>query len=42
MSVGIVCYVKATIVFHKYYDFFRRRHALMNQSFYKNFFQIIN
>ena len=42
MSVGIVCYVKATIVFYKYYDFFRRRHALMKQPSHSNFFQIKN
>ena len=39
MSVGIVYYV---IVFYKYYDFFHRRHALMKQPSYSNFFQIKN
>ena len=38
MSVELTCYVK-TIVFYKFYDFFRRLHPLMNRPSYNNLFQ---
>ena len=38
MSVELIRYVETTMVFYKFYDFFCRRHYLMNQPCYNNFF----
>ena len=41
MSVELICYIKTIIVFYKFYDFFCRRHSLMNRSCYNNLFQFM-
>ena len=41
MSVKLVCYVKAVIVFYKFYNFFCRLHSLMNRLCYNNLFKIM-
>ena len=33
MSVEFVCYVETIIVFYKFWDFFYKRHYLMNRLF---------
>ena len=38
MSVELIRYVKTIIVFYKIYDFFCRRHSLMNQPCHNNLF----
>ena len=44
MSVELVCYAKANIVFYKFYEFFHLRHSLMKRPCYNsvnNLFQIM-
>ena len=41
MSVELKCYVKSVTAFYKFYDFFCRRHSLMNRPYYNNLFQFI-
>ena len=41
ISVELICYVKMITVFYKFYEFFCRRHFLMNRRCYKNLFQFM-
>ena len=40
MSVELMCYVKKITVY-RFYDFFCRRHSLMNRPYYNNSFQFM-
>ena len=39
MDVSRITFYVKTIVFYKFYDFFRRLHPLMNRPSYNNLFQ---